>query len=183
MHWPISYRFIYSLIRHWHSFFFCLFTLSTGLAFVSRDEKTGEEKWNGCSNIKLSVFENTYKFGDYVNSFNVQTNLWVLNYVYKRLKFLNNRSISHISALMFLAVWHGFHDGYYITFFLEFLIIHFEKEVVFLYLKSMRPETKMIEQNHTIFYRFFKFYFQWFWLQFSLWLCLQIIVDCTKDYH
>lgn len=117
------------------TFSFVYLLLSTGLAFVSKDEKTGVEDWSGCSNIKLSVFENTYKFGDYVNSFNVQTNKWVLNYVYKRLKFLNNRSISHISALMFLAVWHGFHDGYYITFFLEFIIIHFEKEVVCLYLK------------------------------------------------
>lgn len=104
-------------------------TICSSLSFVSRDEKTGKEDWSGCSNIKLRVFENTYKFGDYVASFNVQTNLWVFTYVYKRLKFLNNKNISHISALFFLAVWHGFHDGYYMTFFFEFLLIHFEKEV------------------------------------------------------
>lgn len=104
-------------------------TICSGLSFVSRDEKTGKEDWSACSNIKLRVFENTYTFGDYVASFNVQTNMWVFNYVYKRLKFLNNKNISHISALLFLAVWHGFHDGYYMTFFFEFLLIHFEKEV------------------------------------------------------
>jgi lysophospholipid acyltransferase 5 len=104
-------------------------TICSGLTFVSRDEKTGKEDWTGCTNIKLRVFENTYKFGDYVASFNVQTNFWVFTYVYKRLKFLNNRNISHISALLFLAIWHGFHDGYYMTFFFEFLLIHFEKEV------------------------------------------------------
>lgn len=101
----------------------------TGLTFVSRDEKTGEEDWSGCANIKLRIFENTYHFGDYIASFNVQTNLWVFQYVYKRLKFLNNKNLSHISALMFLAVWHGFHSGYYMTFFLEFLLVHFEKAV------------------------------------------------------
>lgn len=106
-------------------------TICSGMTFVSRDEKTGEEDWTGCTNIKLRTFENTYNFGDYVASFNVQTNLWVFNYVYKRLRFLNNKNISHISALMFLAVWHGFHDGYYMTFFMEFLLIHFEKEVNF----------------------------------------------------
>lgn len=104
-------------------------TICSGMSFVSRDEKTGKEDWTGCTNIKLRTFENTFSFGDYVASFNVQTNLWVFNYVYKRLRFLNNKNISHISALLFLAVWHGFHDGYYMTFFMEFLLIHFEKEV------------------------------------------------------
>jgi len=103
--------------------------ICAGLTFVSRDEKTGKEDWSGCANIKLDIFENTYDFGDYVASFNVQTNHWVLRHVYKRLRFLNNKSVSHISALGFLAVWHGFHSGYYITFFLEFLLVHFEKEV------------------------------------------------------
>ena len=105
------------------------FRLILGLTFVSRDEKTGEEDWNGCANIKLKIFENTYNFGDYVSSFNVQTNLWVFQYIYKRLKFLNNRNISHLSALAFLAIWHGFHSGYYMTFFMEFMLIHFEKAV------------------------------------------------------
>lgn len=96
---------------------------------MTRDEKTGDEDWSACENIRLRIFENTKHFGHYVASFNVQTNLWTLKYVYKRLKFLGNRNISHLSALMFLAVWHGFHSGYYITFFLEFLIIHFERLV------------------------------------------------------
>lgn len=105
-----------------------LFTF-LGLTWVGKDPKTGKEDWTGCANIKISIFEDTRKFGHYVTSFNLQTNQWVLKYVYKRLKFLGNRNISHISALMFLAVWHGFHSGYYMTFFMEFVIIHFEKEV------------------------------------------------------
>jgi lysophospholipid acyltransferase 5 len=103
--------------------------LFAGLTFVSKDETTGVEDWTGCTNIKVGTFENTFNFGDYVASFNVQTNKWVLTYVYKRLRFLNNKNVSHISALLFLAVWHGFHFGYYVTFFMEFLLIHFEKEI------------------------------------------------------
>lgn len=100
-----------------------------GLSYVGRDPATGKEDWSGCANIKLYIFENTKKYNNYVDSFNLQTNLWVLKYVYKRLKFLGNRNISHLSALLFLAVWHGFHSGYYMTFFLEFMVIHFEKQV------------------------------------------------------
>lgn len=86
----------------------------------------------GCANIKLQVFENTNNFHDYVSAFNVQTNLWVFQYVYKRLKFLNNKNISHLSTLLFLAIWHGFHSGYYMTFFMEFMLINFEKGVSWL---------------------------------------------------
>jgi hypothetical protein len=31
-------------------------------------------------------------------------------------------------ALAFLAIWHGYHSGYYVSFFCEFLIINFEKQ-------------------------------------------------------
>lgn len=69
--------------------------------------------------------------------------------VYKRLKFLGNRHISQSAALVFLAVWHGLHSGtsldfrlkvvlyfnivfftgYYLCFFIEFLIMNAEKQV------------------------------------------------------
>ena len=32
-------------------------------------------------------------------------------------------------TLAFLAIWHGFHSGYYLTFFYELLVVSFEKEV------------------------------------------------------
>uniref|UniRef100_A0A182W986 Lysophospholipid acyltransferase 5 n=1 Tax=Anopheles minimus TaxID=112268 RepID=A0A182W986_9DIPT len=96
-----------------------------GLTYI--DAKPGDRDYctdelSGCSNIKVGVFENTSKYGHYVESFNVQTNTWVANYVYKRLRFLNNRMLSHLGALFFLAIWHGFHSGYYITFLLEFMV-------------------------------------------------------------
>lgn len=89
----------------------------------------GEAQWNGVENIKLSIFENTLEFNDYIKSFNVNTNQWVAQYIYKRLKFLGNRHVSQIAALLFLALWHGFHSGYYICFFFEFAVIYMERDV------------------------------------------------------
>lgn len=89
----------------------------------------GIAKWDGCPNVKLKVFEGARKLGHYIESFNVNTNLWASMYIYKRLKFLGNRNISQLVTLIFLASWHGFHSGYYICFFTEFIIIKFEKDI------------------------------------------------------
>jgi len=75
------------------------------------------------------LFEKSYKFGHMVASFNKCTNTWIAQNVYKRLKFLGNRHISQASALVFLAVWHGLHSGYYMCFFLEYLIMNAEKNL------------------------------------------------------
>ncbi|XP_058054796.1 lysophospholipid acyltransferase 5 [Anopheles bellator] len=120
-----------------------------GLTYI--DAKPGEREYcsdelSGCTNIKVGVFENTSKYGHYVESFNVQTNTWVANYVYKRLRFLNNRMLSHLGALLFLAVWHGFHSGYYITFLMEFTVIRMEKEVEPILAKSEKLQQLYREQ-------------------------------------
>merc|ERR1719239_1779226 len=61
-----------------------------------------------------------------------------MNYVFKRLKFLNNRMVSQTATLAFLAVWHGWHAGYYVTFFNEFIVISFEKDFSTVWNKSVR---------------------------------------------
>lgn len=101
-----------------------------GLTHNGQSE-TGEIQWNGVENVKLSIFENTTQFNHYIQSFNINTNVWVAQYIYKRLKFLNNRHISQFASLLFLALWHGFHSGYYVCFFFEFIIIYFERDVNF----------------------------------------------------
>jgi lysophospholipid acyltransferase 5 len=50
-------------------------------------------------------------------------------YIYKRLRFLGNRSLSQAIALFFLAAWHGLHMGYYVCFFMELIVMLFEKDV------------------------------------------------------
>ena len=78
-------------------------------------------------------FETSYKFQHYIDSFNINTNAWVMSYVYKRLRFLNNKSLSQLGTLLFLAVWHGYHSGYYVTFFNEFMVMLIEREVGILF--------------------------------------------------
>ena len=68
--------------------------------------------------------------------------------MYKRLKFMNNRYVSQLSALVFLAVWHGWHSGYYLTFFNEFIVINFEKDFSAIWAKSSKfVVLKMMDVN------------------------------------
>jgi lysophospholipid acyltransferase 5 len=88
----------------------------------------GSPCWTGCANVKLRRLETATQFGHYIEAFNINTNGWVATYVYKRLKFMNNRNISQVTTLVFLALWHGWHPGYYLTFFNEFICMGFEAE-------------------------------------------------------
>lgn len=49
--------------------------------------------------------------------------------VFKRLRFLGNKMVSHLSTLLFLTLWHGLHSGYFMCFAMEFIIITVEKQV------------------------------------------------------
>lgn len=102
--------------------------IMSGLTYNGKDVK-GRNTWNGCANVKLRVFENCTTFGHLIQSFNINTNAWVAEYVYKRLKFLGNRYLSQAFALVFLAAWHGLHFGYYVCFFNEFIVMTFEKDM------------------------------------------------------
>jgi len=112
----------------------------SGLSYVGLKETDSgpQADWTGCANVKLRRLESAQKFGHYIEAFNINTNSWVMNYVYKRLKFMNNRYVSQLSALIFLAVWHGWHSGYYLTFFNEFIVINFEREWASVWAKSAK---------------------------------------------
>ncbi|XP_043603556.1 lysophospholipid acyltransferase 5 isoform X3 [Bombus pyrosoma] len=99
-----------------------------GLTYNGKDKK-GRPLWNGCENVKLLKFETATQFNDYILSFNINTNNWCAEYIYKRLKFLGSKIYSQFFTLVFLAVWHGLHSGYYICFFLEFIIMYAEKDL------------------------------------------------------
>ena len=47
---------------------------------------------------------------------------------HKPSRFLNNKYVSSLGALSFLAIWHGLHIGYFTCFFLEFLDVEAERE-------------------------------------------------------
>ncbi|KAF5287340.1 hypothetical protein FQA39_LY15943 [Lamprigera yunnana] len=99
-----------------------------GITYNGVDEN-GEKQWNGVENVKVWLLENATQFNHYILSFNINTNTWVAQYIYKRLKCLGNRYYSQGITLLFLAVWHGFHSGYYVCFTLEFIVMYLEKDV------------------------------------------------------
>ncbi|XP_053209784.1 lysophospholipid acyltransferase 5-like [Panonychus citri] len=90
------------------------------------------------------LFETSPNFTGLIKAFNITTNQWSGKYVFKRLKFLGNRIISHAATLMFLAVWHGWKSGYYVTFGMEFLIMKMEWEVMAI-IKNLRQSNKSLD--------------------------------------
>ncbi|KXJ10509.1 Lysophospholipid acyltransferase 5 [Exaiptasia diaphana] len=100
----------------------------TGLSYNGKTPQ-GELIWDGLRNIKLSLYERSYTYQHIVECFNLNTNKWVFRYFFKRLRFLGNKDLSHFLTLMFLAIWHGLHVGYFICFTMEFLIIMMERQV------------------------------------------------------
>ncbi|KAM8870208.1 lysophospholipid acyltransferase 5 isoform 1-T1 [Spinachia spinachia] len=90
----------------------------------------GEHKWDACANMKVWVFETTPLFGGTISSFNINTNAWAARHVFKRLRFLGNKSLSHVATLLFLTFWHGLHSGYLVCFSMEFFIITVERQAL-----------------------------------------------------
>jgi len=131
----------------------------SGLSFNGIRE-SGKIDWKGCANVKLGRLESSSRFGHLIEGFNVNTNAWAAAYIYKRLKFMNNRLISQFSTLFFLAMWHGFHTGYYVTFFNEFITMNFEKEFLALLERSERMERLMVHPAGETMCRLFG----WLWV-------------------
>jgi len=100
-----------------------------GITYNGTD-KAGNHLWDGLANVRIRVYENATKFQVYPAGFNVNTNLWVAKYVFKRLRFLGSKEASQSLTLLFLAIWHGYHSGYFVVFFQEFIIIYWERKVM-----------------------------------------------------
>ena len=117
----------------------------TGLGFNGRDRTEWKLSWDGMINVKPALYENCGKFVDLVDCFNINTNLWCKNYVYKRCRALGFfPTTSHLITLAFLAIWHGLCSGYFLCFFFEIFPITFEKQILRL---SERKSTETIEKH------------------------------------
>ena len=138
----------------------------SGLAY-SGQRKDGSPDWSGCANVKLGRLESAKKCGHVIESFNINTNHWVAVYIYKRLKFLGSRTVSQVVTLIFLAVWHGFHSGYYLTFINEFFIVKLEREFLAIWGRSQKVERWMKSPGLV---RLFSI-LGWLWVIFFLPLC------------
>nr|CAB3263477.1 lysophospholipid acyltransferase 5 [Phallusia mammillata] len=94
------------------------------------DKKTNTVRWDAVRNVTLHKFLLACSFQDIIDSFNINTNGWVLRYVFKRLRFVGIRAVSQGAALSFLAIWHGIHSGYFTCFIYEFLTMSVEKPLI-----------------------------------------------------
>ncbi|RKP13289.1 MBOAT, membrane-bound O-acyltransferase family-domain-containing protein [Piptocephalis cylindrospora] len=83
--------------------------------------------WDGLSNVDIQGYEMATSLTQIIASFNINTNHWVKRYVFKRLRFLGSKNLSSLGALLYLAVWHGYHANYFYVFAMEFMDIEAER--------------------------------------------------------
>ncbi|CAD5210502.1 unnamed protein product [Bursaphelenchus okinawaensis] len=89
-----------------------------GLAYNGKNE-AGEDKWDGVRNVHIVKWELGSDFQSVIDSFNCGTNDFAKNYLFKRLRWLGGRIYSQSATLFYLAVWHGYHLGYFLLFAFE----------------------------------------------------------------
>lgn len=100
-------------------------TASFGISYEGFDEE-GLALYGGLANALPATYETATSIDHIISAFNINTNLWSKYYVFKRLKFLGNKQASQAGTLAFLALWHGYHPMYFITFLLEYLYVQCE---------------------------------------------------------
>ncbi|KAI9309286.1 MBOAT, membrane-bound O-acyltransferase family-domain-containing protein [Cunninghamella echinulata] len=81
----------------------------------------GKHNFAGLVNVNPIKYELATSINDIIGGFNINTNYWSKYYVFKRLKWMGSKTYSQVGTLVFLAIWHGFHLGYFVTFLMEFL--------------------------------------------------------------
>ncbi|XP_046381384.2 lysophospholipid acyltransferase 5-like [Haliotis rufescens] len=119
----------------------------SGLSYNGKDEN-GKAQWDGCTNVNLTKLESAVTFHQMIQSFNINTNMWMSKYIFKRLRFLGNKFVSQGVTLLYLAVWHGLHTGYYMCFMLEFFMTNTQNQLGSLVDAS--PQLKSLVQQPSI---------------------------------
>ncbi|KAI0301858.1 MBOAT, membrane-bound O-acyltransferase family-domain-containing protein [Multifurca ochricompacta] len=94
-------------------------SILTGLGFVGYSP-SGTPIWNGAANVEVWKIEVPENFKGLVDAWNIKTNVWLRECVYKRVTPKGKKAGFKSSMLTYLtsAVWHGISAGYYLTFLL-----------------------------------------------------------------
>ncbi|KAJ9067820.1 hypothetical protein DSO57_1035290 [Entomophthora muscae] len=114
----------------------------SGIAFNGYNSQ-GEAEWDGLTNIDTYSFETATSLTQIVSCFNINTNFWIKQYIFKRLRFLKSKELSQLGSLFFLALWHGFASGYFACFLLEFADMWVEQRTS----KVLSPRTQWIHSS------------------------------------
>ncbi|KAJ2929534.1 hypothetical protein H1R20_g7551, partial [Candolleomyces eurysporus] len=92
-------------------------SILTGLGFTGFGPH-GEAHWNGAANVKVFTIEFPPNFKVLLDSWNMKTNVWLRECVYKRVTPKGKKPGFASSMITFFtsAFWHGIASGYYLTF-------------------------------------------------------------------
>ncbi|KAF9224377.1 membrane bound O-acyl transferase [Gyrodon lividus] len=92
-------------------------SILTGLGFTGYGP-SGKSLWEGAANVKIRDIELPSNFKVLLDSWNINTNIWLRECIYKRVTPKGKKPGFSSSMLTFLtsAFWHGIATGYYLTF-------------------------------------------------------------------
>jgi len=97
----------------------CIFNM---IQFDGLNLETKDYYWNAINNIDPYKFSTSFSLDELIFSYNIKTNNWGKQYVYKRFAYLGNKQISTLINLTFLSIWHGYHIGYPMSFYFEYIL-------------------------------------------------------------
>lgn len=111
--------------------------ISSGLGYNGYDKETGKFKWNAVQNIDPIAFETGQNAHVCLEAWNMNTNKWLKNYVYLRVKRKNKKPGFKSTLFTFVvsAFWHGTRPGYYMSFVCGALF----QTAMKIYRKNIRP--------------------------------------------
>ncbi|KAG6849944.1 hypothetical protein H0H93_003316 [Arthromyces matolae] len=94
-------------------------SIVTGLGFTGFNS-SGKSTWNGAANVNVLEIELPSNFKVLLDSWNMKTNVWLRECVYKRVTPKGKKPGFRSSMITFFtsAFWHGIASGYYLTFLL-----------------------------------------------------------------
>ncbi|KAH8830966.1 endoplasmic reticulum protein [Flagelloscypha sp. PMI_526] len=91
----------------------------TGLGISGMDPVTKQIQWEGAANVDILNLEFAPNFKIILDSWNMKTNVWLRECVYKRVTPKGKKPGFRSSMMTFgtSALWHGISPGYYLSFF------------------------------------------------------------------
>jgi lysophospholipid acyltransferase len=92
----------------------------SGIGYNGIDPKSGRAKWDRLTNIKPIEIETAQNTRAFLGFWNINTNLWLRNYMYLRVTPKGQKPGFQATLATFVtsAFWHGFYPGYYMAFIL-----------------------------------------------------------------
>lgn len=105
--------------------YYAIWTLTEGASILtgygfSGYSASGKAQWHAAANVDVLNIEFSPNFKVLLDSWNMKTNVWLRECVYKRVTPKGSKPGFRSSMTTFgtSAIWHGIEPGYYLTFFL-----------------------------------------------------------------